>query len=97
LDATQRVFRLHGRQAMLKQQTHSLMGVRLFGIALTLLMVFGAAGAAQASDRYRDCQRRIDHERYELDRAVTRHGERSHQADHERRELDRLYDECRFR
>lgn len=82
---------------MLKKLNDFLVAVRLLGIAVVLLMVFGTASAAHASDRYRDCQRRIDHQQHELDRAIARHGERSRQADHERRELDRLYDECRVR
>ena len=82
---------------MLNKLGDLLESARFLGMAFALLMVCGTAGVARASDRYRDCQKRIDHEQRELDRAVARHGERSRQADHERRELDRLYDECRFR
>jgi len=82
---------------MFKKLNSLLESVRLLGVAVALLLVFGTAGAARASDHYRDCQKRIDHEQRDLDRAIARHGERSRQTDHERRELDRLYRECRFR
>ena len=82
---------------MFKNRSALHASIRVSGLLLALLTVFGTAGAARASDRYRDCQKRINREQRELDRAVARHGERSRQADHERRELDRLYRECRVR
>jgi hypothetical protein len=55
------------------------------------------AGAANAADWDRGCDRKIAHQQRELDRAIERHGYWSHQAQNDRRELDRLYARCRNR
>lgn len=73
--------------------------LKFFATLLGALVMFGGAGAAQASDRDRDdaCYRKIRNEERELDRAINRHGYYSRQANHERRELDKLHDRCSFR
>lgn len=70
-----------------------LVGIILGGLAL----LGGAAGARAAGmpDYPRDCERRIEHKRYDVDRAIRGHGYYSRQADHERRELRRAEYECR--
>ncbi len=68
---------------------------KLLGLALGAVLALG--GAVRAADWHRDCDRKIAHERRELDRAVDHHGYYSRQAQHERRELDRLYDRCVYR
>ena len=67
---------------------------KILGIGLGVILALGAAGTSRAANWRRDCDRKIDHEQRELDRAVERHGRWSHQAEHERRELDRLYEKC---
>ena len=66
------------------------------GIALGGAMLLGLSSAASA-DAFPGCDRRIAHERFELDRAVARHGFYSPQAAYERRELARLRYECSYR
>ncbi|MFZ0818913.1 MAG: hypothetical protein WAM91_02510 [Candidatus Acidiferrales bacterium] len=70
--------------------------IKLLAVLLGALVMFGGAGVAQASDRYRDdgCYRKISNEERELDRAIRKHGYYSRQADSERRELARLHYEC---
>jgi hypothetical protein len=72
--------------------------LKFFATILGALVMFGGAGAAQASDRDRDdaCYRKIHNEERELDRAINRDGYYSRQADHERRELDKLRDRCTY-
>jgi hypothetical protein len=70
--------------------------VMLAGIALGAFLVLGSGSTARADD-WRSCNEKIAHERFELDRAIARHGYYSRQAHHERRELDRLYARCRYR
>jgi hypothetical protein len=70
--------------------------MKFVALALGSLLVLGSAGVAGAAD-WRDCDRRVAHERRELDRAIDGHGYYSRQAQHERRELDRIYAECRYR
>jgi hypothetical protein len=67
-----------------------------YGIALGGLMLLGTGGAAQAANGP-VCDRRIAHERLELDRAVARHGFYSGQANFDRRQLARLRYECGYR
>jgi uncharacterized membrane protein YccC len=69
---------------------------RVLGIALGALIALGGAAATRA-DSWRSCERKIEHEQRDLDRAIARHGYYSRQANHERRELDRAYDRCRRR
>ena len=69
----------------------------LLAVALGGLMFLGNAGTVRAADWGDRCARRINHEQYELDRAIARHGYRSWQADHERRELNRIRYECGYR
>lgn len=66
---------------------------RVLGIALGAFFALGGATAARA-DNWRDCDKKIQHEQRDLDKAVARHGYNSRQAEHERRELDKLYDRC---
>lgn len=66
---------------------------RVLGMALGAFFALGGATAARA-DNWRDCERKIEHEQRDLDKAIARHGYYSRQADHERHELDRLYDRC---
>jgi hypothetical protein len=70
--------------------------IKLFAVLLGALVMFGGAGAVQASDRDRDdaCYRKINKEERELGRAIRKHGYYSRQADNERRELARLQNEC---
>jgi hypothetical protein len=70
---------------------------KLLAIALGGFLLLGVAGAANAADWDRGCDRKIAHEQRELDRAIERHGYWSHQAQNDRRELDRLYARCRNR
>ena len=67
-----------------------------YGIALGGLMLLGTGGAAQAANGP-VCDRRLVHERIELNRAIARHGFYSGQASFERRELARLRYECGYR
>lgn len=69
----------------------------LAGIALGIMMVLGGASAARAANPYRDCERRIEHLQYKLDKAIAHHGYRSWQADHVRHDLRVAEDECRYR
>jgi hypothetical protein len=66
-----------------------------YGIALGGLMLLGTGGAAQAANGP-ICERRIAHERFELNRAIARHGFYSGQANFERRELARARYECGY-
>ncbi|MGH9712005.1 MAG: hypothetical protein ACRD5M_01740 [Candidatus Acidiferrales bacterium] len=66
---------------------------RVLGIALGALFMLGGATAARA-DTWRDCQRKIEHEQRDLDKAIARHGYYSRKAEHERRELDKLHVRC---
>ena len=66
---------------------------RVLGIALGALFALGGATAARA-DNWRGCEKKIEHEQRDLDRAIARHGYYSRQANRERRELDRAYDRC---
>ena len=66
---------------------------RVLGIALGAFFVLGGATAARAHD-WRSCEKKIEHEQRDLNRAIARHGYYSRQANKERRELDRLYDRC---
>ena len=66
-----------------------------WGIALGGLMLLGSTGAAQAAGAPYRC--RIAQERFELNRAVARHGFYSGQANFERRELARVRYECGYR
>jgi hypothetical protein len=71
---------------------------KVIGIVMGSLMLLGGAGIASAAngpDWGRDCERRIEHRRFELDRAVRDHGFYSRQAEHERRDLARARYECR--
>jgi len=67
--------------------------MKVFGVALGAVFALNGATAARA-DNWRDCQRKIEHEQRDLDKAIAHHGYYSRQADRERRELDRLYDRC---
>jgi hypothetical protein len=67
-----------------------------FGAALGGLMLLGTGSAASAAAGP-VCERRVAHERVELDRAIARHGFYSPQANLERRELARVRYECGFR
>jgi hypothetical protein len=67
-----------------------------YGIALGGLMLLGTGGAAQAANGP-ICDRRIAHERFELNRAIARHGFYSGKANFERREVARLRDGCGYR
>ena len=67
-----------------------------WGIALGGLMLLGTGGVAQAANGP-ICDRRIAHERFELNRAIARHGFYSGQANFERRELARVRYECGYR
>lgn len=69
----------------------------LLAVALGGLMFLGNAGTVRAADWGDRCARRINHEQFELDRAIARHGYRSWQAEHERRELNRIRYECGYR
>jgi len=69
----------------------------LVGIALGVLMALGGASAARAANPYGDCERRIEHLQYKLDKAIAHHGYRSWQADHARHDLRVAEDECRYR
>lgn len=69
----------------------------LLAVALSGLIFLGNAGTVRAADWRDRCGQRINHEQYELDRAIARHGYRSWQADHERRELNRIRFECGYR
>ncbi|MGC1964911.1 MAG: hypothetical protein WA673_00545 [Candidatus Acidiferrales bacterium] len=69
----------------------------LLAVALGGLTFLGNAGTVRAADWSDCCAQRINHEQFELDRAVARHGYRSWQAEHERRELNRLRYECGYR
>jgi hypothetical protein len=69
----------------------------LLGVTFGGLMFFGNAATAGAADWGDRCAQRINHEQFELDRAIARHGYRSWQADHERRELHRIRYECGYR
>jgi hypothetical protein len=62
-------------------------------VALGAVFALGGATAASA-DNARDCQRKVEHEQRDLDKAIARHGYYSRQAERERRELNRLYDRC---
>jgi hypothetical protein len=72
--------------------------IKLFAVLLGALVMFGGAGAAQASDHDRDrddaCYRKINKEERELDKAIRKHGFYSRQANEERREIARLQNEC---
>lgn len=70
---------------------------RILGLTLGVLLLLGTVGTASAADWYRDCNQKIAHEQYELDRAIAHHGYYSRQADHKRHELWRLENECRYR
>lgn len=72
-----------------------LMGTILGG--LVLLGAAAGAGAATFPGYPRDCERRIEHRRDDMDRAIRHHGYYSWQADHERRELRRTEEACRWR
>jgi hypothetical protein len=67
-----------------------------YGIALGGLMLLGTGGAVQAANGP-VCARRIARERFELNRAVARHGFYSGQANLDRRELARLRYDCGYR
>jgi hypothetical protein len=69
----------------------------LLAVALGGLMFLGNAGTVRAADWRDRCAQRINHEQFELDRAIARHGYHSWQADHERRELNRIRYECGYR
>ena len=69
----------------------------LVGIALGTLMALGGASTARAANPYRDCDRRIEHLQYKLDKAIEHHGYRSWQAEHARQDLRVAEDECRYR
>jgi hypothetical protein len=68
----------------------------LLGVALGGLMFLGNAGTVRAADWGDRCAQRINHQQFELDRAIARHGYRSWQANHERRELNRICYECGY-
>jgi hypothetical protein len=70
---------------------------KLLAIALGGFLLLGVAGAANAADWDRGCDRKIAQEQRALDRAIERHGYWSRQAQNDRRELDRLYARCRNR
>ncbi len=67
-----------------------------FGIALGGIILMGSASAASAAGGP-ICDRRIAHERLELNRSVARYGFYSGPAIQERRELARLRFECGYR
>jgi hypothetical protein len=68
----------------------------LFGIALGGLMLLGTSGTASASNGpYYG--RRVAHERFELHRAIARHGFHSGQANFDGRQLARLRYERGYR
>lgn len=69
----------------------------LLAVALSGLMFLGKVGTAGAADWGDRCAQRVNHEQFELDRAIARHGYRSWQADHERREMNRIRYECGYR
>lgn len=66
---------------------------RVLGITLGAFFALGGATAVHADD-WRKCEKKIEHEQRDLDRAIARHGFYSRQADEERRVLNRLYDRC---
>ena len=70
---------------------------KLIGFMLGGLMLLAGAGVASAASVPwgRDCAQRIEHRRFELNRAVERHGYRSWQAENARRDLARAEYECR--
>ena len=72
-------------------------GAKILGIGLGVFLALSGATASRAANWRHDCDRKIDHERRDLDRAIDRHGRWSRQAEHERRELDRLYAKCGYR
>jgi hypothetical protein len=67
---------------------------KLAGIALGALIVLGGASAARADNWGRSCEKKIEHEQRDLNKAIAHHGSWSREAQEERRELDRLYDRC---
>ncbi|MGA7915842.1 MAG: hypothetical protein WCA00_11450 [Candidatus Acidiferrales bacterium] len=69
----------------------------LLALALGSFAFLGTAGTVRADDWRDRCAQRINHEQFELDHAIARHGYRSREAEHERRELDRLRYECGYR
>jgi hypothetical protein len=71
-----------------------------FGMALSGLMLLGISGTASASNGPYPGPyygRRIAHERFELHRAIVRHGFYSGQANFDRRQLARLRYERGYR
>lgn len=66
---------------------------RVLAIALGAIFALGGATAARADD-WRKCEKKIEHEQRDLDKAIARHGYYSRQPDEERRELNRLYERC---
>jgi hypothetical protein len=66
---------------------------KVLGIALGVLIALGGNTLARA-DNWSSCERKIERQQRDLNRAIARHGYYSRQANQERRELDRTYDRC---
>lgn len=56
--------------------------------ALSAILMFASAASARADDERAECQRHIEKAEQKLDRAVSRHGERSPQARGAREKLN---------
>ncbi len=67
-------------------------------VSATLAMgaMFLVAGVPQlrADDDHRECRQRVEKAESKLERAVSRHGERSSQAEHARHELNEQRERC---
>jgi hypothetical protein len=64
------------------------------GLVLGAFLMLSGAGVARADGWNRGCEKKLQHEYRDLDRAVDRHGYYSRQAQEERNEIRRLENRC---
>lgn len=63
-------------------------------IAMGAMFLFAGVPQLRADDDHRECRERVEKAQSKLERAVSRHGERSEQAEHARHELNEQRERC---
>ncbi len=72
----------------------AILRVSALAAALTLSLPLLPSGTAQARDRGRACETKVNKQERKLDQAVRRHGVGSRQAEKERRKLADIQNRC---
>lgn len=62
--------------------------------AMAAMFLVGGVPQLRADDDHRECRERIERAQAKLDRAISRHGERSEAAEHARHALNEQRERC---